>query len=76
MSIELSPLDEIRVVDMSTIFMGPGCTSMLGRWDADVVKAEAPPGDVLRYIGYVKTGMGTVSRNANRGKCSIVLDVR
>lgn len=72
-----SPLSGIRVIDLSTTFMGPYCTALLAQWGAEVVKIEAPGGDVLRYIGDVKElGMGPVFLNANRGKRSVVLDLK
>ncbi|WP_085874786.1 MULTISPECIES: CaiB/BaiF CoA transferase family protein [unclassified Nocardioides] len=71
------PLEGIRVVDMSTTFTGPYCTMLLAQWGADVVKVEAPGGDVVRYIGDVRQhGMGPVFLNVNQGKRGMALDVK
>ncbi|GAA4692420.1 CoA transferase [Pseudonocardia yuanmonensis] len=71
------PLADVRVVDLTTTFMGPYCTLLLAQMGADVVKVEAPAGDVVRYVGDEQgTGLGPVFLNANRGKRSIVLDLK
>lgn len=71
------PLTGVRVVDLTTTFMGPYCTLLLAQMGAEVVKVEAPSGDVVRYIGDERgTGMGPVFLNANQGKRSIALDLK
>jgi crotonobetainyl-CoA:carnitine CoA-transferase CaiB-like acyl-CoA transferase len=71
------PLTGLRVVDLSSTFMGPYCTMLLGQWGADVVKVEPSAGDLVRYIGdHHGTGMGPVFLNTNRGKRSVVLDLK
>lgn len=65
------------MVDLSSTFMGPYCTLLLRHWGADVIKVETPGGDVMRYVGDVRgNGMGPVFLNANRGKRSIVLNLK
>jgi crotonobetainyl-CoA:carnitine CoA-transferase CaiB-like acyl-CoA transferase len=74
---EEAPLAGVRVVDLTTTFMGPYCTLPLAQRGADVVKVQAPAGDVLRYVGDERgTGMGPLFLNANRGKGSIALDLK
>ncbi|GAA3237627.1 CoA transferase [Pseudonocardia petroleophila] len=74
---ETGPLTGVRVVDLTTTFMGPYCTLLLAQMGAEVVKVEAPSGDVVRYIGDERgTGMGPVFLNANQGKRSIALDLK
>jgi len=71
------PLAGLRVIDLSTTFMGPYCTLLLAQMGAEVIKVEAPGGDVVRGIGPGgDAGLGTVFQNAGRGKRSIVLDLK
>lgn len=70
-------LSGVRVVDLSTTFMGPYCSMFLASCGADVVKVEAPAGDVLRYVGDARESwMGPVFLNTNRGKRGLVLDLK
>jgi crotonobetainyl-CoA:carnitine CoA-transferase CaiB-like acyl-CoA transferase len=69
-------LDGIRVVDMSTVVMGPWATQMLGDMGADVIKVETPGGDIARGMGpYRNPGMSAVHLSINRNKRSIALDL-
>lgn len=71
------PLSGIRVVDLSTTFMGPYCTLLMAQMGADVLKVEAPGGDITRWIGDTTgAGLGSVFLNANQGKRSIAVDLR
>lgn len=71
------PLSGVKVLDLTTVFMGPSATQMLGDLGADVVKVEAPGGDSVRHIGpQGDRGLGPLFLGLNRNKRSIVLDLK
>jgi len=71
------PLAGVRVVDMTTVLMGPYATQILGDMGADVIKVEPPRGDGSRDIGPMRgRGMGAIFMHVNRSKRSIVLDLK
>jgi crotonobetainyl-CoA:carnitine CoA-transferase CaiB-like acyl-CoA transferase len=73
------PLEGIRVIDFTQVFMGPIATQMLADYGADVIKIERPhQGDLSRMsIPDDPAGLiGPVFCSLNRNKRSVVLDLR
>jgi len=71
-----SPLKGIRVVDMSQGIAGPHCGMLLALYGAEVIKLEPPAGDWMRGIGPRYGKETSHSANYNRGKKSVVLDLK
>ena len=73
----MGPLEGLRIVDLSTVLMGPFATQVLGDYGADVIKVEAPEGDVTRQSRPTRSPeMGPAYLTTNRSKRAITLDLK
>jgi crotonobetainyl-CoA:carnitine CoA-transferase CaiB-like acyl-CoA transferase len=71
------PLAGVKIIDLTSVMMGPYATMILGDYGADVIKVESPEGDVMRLAAPMRhSQMGAMYLQGNRNKRSIVLDLK
>jgi crotonobetainyl-CoA:carnitine CoA-transferase CaiB-like acyl-CoA transferase len=74
---DVGPLEGIKVLDLTSVILGPMAAQYLGDMGADVIKIEAPEGDITRGIGARRSeGMGALFLANNRNKRSVVIDLK
>jgi crotonobetainyl-CoA:carnitine CoA-transferase CaiB-like acyl-CoA transferase len=71
-------LTGIRVLDLTSVVVGPVCTWRLGQYGAEIIKVESPEGDLMRGLGgQSPTGQHSGAYlHLNRGKRNICLDLK
>jgi crotonobetainyl-CoA:carnitine CoA-transferase CaiB-like acyl-CoA transferase len=72
----MGKLTGIRVIDLSMFLPGPMLTVMMADQGADVIKVEPAAGDPARTQGPFEDGHSIWFANLNRGKASVVLDLK
>jgi crotonobetainyl-CoA:carnitine CoA-transferase CaiB-like acyl-CoA transferase len=70
------PLDGVRVIELATVVSGPFAGLQLVQLGADVIKVEPPEGDETRRFGPFHNGESAFFWNLNRGKRSVVADLK
>ena len=72
----MKPLAGLRILDLTRVMAGPFCTALLADLGAEVIKLEPPTGDDYRHVGPFVQGESALFTLINRGKQSIVLDLK
>ncbi|MFN7717797.1 MAG: CaiB/BaiF CoA transferase family protein, partial [Sphingomonadaceae bacterium] len=72
----MGKLSGIKVIDLSVFLPGPMLTMMMADQGAEVIKIETATGDPAREQAPFEAGQSVWFRNLNRGKKSVVLDLK
>ncbi|MDB5811968.1 MAG: L-carnitine dehydratase/bile acid-inducible protein [Betaproteobacteria bacterium] len=72
------PLKDVRVVDLTSVVVGPMVTLMLADYGADIIKVEPPTGDIVRNLAgrAISPNMSPKFLHLNRNKRSLAIDLK
>lgn len=72
------PLDGIRILELTSVVLGPWACQILGDMGADIIKIEPPVGDTNRNLGAFRNNkdMSALYLTCNRNKRDLVLDLK
>jgi crotonobetainyl-CoA:carnitine CoA-transferase CaiB-like acyl-CoA transferase len=71
------PLEGVKILELTSVVLGPWACQMLGDMGAEVIKVEAPRGDTNRTLGATRSpNMAALYLTCNRNKRSLVLDLK
>ena len=71
------PLEGVKILELTSVVLGPWAAQIMGDMGADIIKVEAPFGDSNRQLGaYRNKGMAALYLSNNRNKRSLVLDLK
>ena len=72
------PLNGVRVIDMTSVVVGPMVTLMLADYGADIIKIEPPSGDIVRNLAgrAISPNMSPKFLHLNRNKRSLAIDLK
>lgn len=77
MSNKFLPLEGVKVLDLTSVVMGPFATQVLGDFGAEIIKIEEPSGDITRVIGPSRNdNMASLYMGSNRNKKSLTLNLK
>ena len=78
-SVDLSngPLTGLRILDLTSVVLGPLATQILGDYGAEVIKVESLEGDLMRSNGVnLSPSMSSIYLSINRNKQSLAIDLK
>ena len=77
MDLSNGPLTGIRILDLTSVVLGPLATQILGDYGAQVIKVESLEGDLMRSNGVnLSPNMSSIYLSINRNKQSLAIDLK
>jgi crotonobetainyl-CoA:carnitine CoA-transferase CaiB-like acyl-CoA transferase len=77
-SSQARPLQGVRILDFTSVVVGPACTARLAQYGAEIIKVEGPDGDLMRTLGgNSPTGQHSGAYlHFNRSKRNLCIDLK